>query len=64
MVKKTRASLYSIDTFLETIKGMPKYRNISDVTLAGFYNKMKNQDKLYVFDPQDYVKALESYIND
>lgn len=54
--------LYSVKDFIETAKGMPKYHDISDVTFAGFYNKMKTLDRLYVFDPQFYVKALENYI--
>lgn len=64
MMKKqqTKRSLYSVKQFIETVKGMPKYHDISDVTFAGFYNKMKTMDRLYTFDPQFYVKALEEYI--
>lgn len=56
-------SLYSLDTFIETVKGMPKYHNISDVMMAGFRNQMRAKDMLYVYDPQEYVKSLDHYIN-
>lgn len=58
-----KRSLYSLDTFIETVKGMPKYHDISDVMIAGFRNQMRAKDMLYVYDPQDYVKALDHYIN-
>lgn len=63
MKKQKKRSLYPIDQFIETVKGMPKYKSISDVTFAGFTNVMKQKDMLYVYDPQDYVRELEKYIN-
>lgn len=54
--------LYSLDQFIETIKGMPKYRNVSNVALAGFRAKMKSQDMLYVFEPKAYLNELDKYL--
>ena len=54
--------LYSLDQFIETIKGMPKYRSVSNVALAGFRAKMKSQDMLYVFEPKAYLEELDKYL--
>lgn len=65
MAKKqsNKRSLYSLDDFIETVKGMPKYHDISDIAIAGFRNQMRINDMLYVYDPQEYVKAFDYYIN-
>lgn len=54
--------LYSLDQFIDTIKGMPKYRKVSNVALAGFRAKMKSQDMLYVFEPKAYLEELDKYL--
>lgn len=59
---RTKRSLYSLEQFIETVKGMPKYHDVSDVTYAGFKNLMARRDQYYVYDPQIYVKALDRYI--
>lgn len=62
-MKKNKISLYSLDQFFNTIKGMPKYRNLTRVQLAGFHRAMQNKDMLFVYNPQDYLKELDHYLN-
>ena len=60
--KEPVKQLYSLKTFLATAPTMPKYHNVSKVQYAGFRATMIKQDRQYVFDPQDYVKSLDTYL--
>lgn len=54
--------LYSLKNFLLAVKGSSKYKDVSAISLAGFESLMKQQDKEYVFDEQEFVEALEKYL--
>ena len=60
--KEPARQLYSLKTFLATAPTLPKYHNVSKVQYAGFRATMIKQDRQYVFDPQDYVKSLDAYL--
>jgi hypothetical protein len=57
-----KIKLYSLTKFVDSVKQSSKYRNVSDITLAGFKATMKSQDKEYVFNEQEYVDALDEYL--
>lgn len=61
-MKKKSFKLYSLKQFLSVIKGMPEFRSVDKRTLAGFTQQMRHDDKLFVYDPQEYVRALNKYI--
>lgn len=64
MVKKAqKLALYSLEDFLSTVKGMAKYRKLTDIQLAGFSNLMRSKDMLFVYDPHVYLEELDHYIN-
>lgn len=58
------SELYSLDKFIETAKTMPKYHQVSRVAFAGFRQAMFDKDMQYTFNPQDYVRELDRYLND
>lgn len=55
--------LYSIENFISSVKSSYKYKDVSNITLAGFKARMIAEDKYYVSDAQEYVKALDDYLN-
>lgn len=63
-MKKKSFELYSLKQFLSVIKGMPQFRNVDKRTLAGFAQQMRHYDKQYVYNPQEYVQALNKYIGE
>ena len=50
-MSKKRKQLYSLDQFIQTVKGLPKYKKLSDITYAGFINLMRQKDMLYTLEP-------------
>lgn len=64
LVKKDqKLTLYSLEEFLSTVKGMAKYQKLTDIQLAGFSNLMRSKDMLFVYDPHVYLEELDHYIN-
>ena len=56
--------LESLDSAIEAAKSMPKYHQVSKVAFAGFRQAMFDKDMQYTFNPQDYVRELDRYLND
>jgi len=54
--------LYSLDTFIKTVKDSQKYKDVTAVRLAGFAAVMKSKDMSYVFDENQYIKELDKYL--
>ena len=61
-MSKQGKQLYSLEQFIDTVRGLPKYKKLSDVTFAGFIDTMKRKDMQYVFEPHKYLEELEKYI--
>lgn len=61
-MSKQRKQLYSLDQFIQTVKGLPKYKKLSDITYAGFINLMRQKDMLYTLEPHKYLDELDKYI--
>ena len=61
--KDQKLTLYSLNEFLATVKGMAKYRKLTDIQLAWFSNLMRSKDMLFVYDPHVYLEELDHYIN-
>lgn len=63
--KKTesKVKVFSLDTFIQTAKSLPKYKEVTDIQYAGFIRLMETQDRQFSLEGgEDYVKDLDAYL--